>query len=97
MVGERRGCASSQEPRKCAILAHHPLSASIVNQQSLPQGNCSVKAGRARRIREETTMSLKWIAQRLHMGSWTYATCSMNNPQRSRKRRQCCRCVNSED
>ena len=26
----------------------------------------------ARRLREETTMTLKWIAQRLRMGSWTY-------------------------
>ena len=25
----------------------------------------------ARRLCQETTMSLKWIAQRLHMGSWT--------------------------
>ncbi len=25
----------------------------------------------ARRLRQETTMSLKWIAQRLHMGAWT--------------------------
>ncbi len=25
----------------------------------------------ARRLRGETTMSLKWIAQRLGMGSWT--------------------------
>ena len=28
----------------------------------------------ARRLRQETTMSLKWIAQRLHMGSWTYVS-----------------------
>ena len=27
----------------------------------------------ARRLRQETTMSLKWIAQRLQMGSWTYS------------------------
>jgi putative transposase len=26
----------------------------------------------ARRLRQETTMSLKWIAERLRMGSWTY-------------------------
>ena len=24
------------------------------------------------RLRRETTMSLKWIAQELRMGSWTY-------------------------
>jgi hypothetical protein len=28
----------------------------------------------ARRLRTETTMSLKWIAQRLHMGTWTYVS-----------------------
>jgi REP element-mobilizing transposase RayT len=28
----------------------------------------------ARRLREQTTMSLKWIAKRLHMGSWTYVS-----------------------
>jgi len=28
----------------------------------------------ARRLRQETTMSLKWIAQRLQMGSWTYVS-----------------------
>jgi REP element-mobilizing transposase RayT len=33
----------------------------------------------ARRLRQETTMSLKWIAQRLQMGSWTY----VSNPQPS--------------
>jgi len=28
----------------------------------------------ARRLRAESTMSLKWIAQRLEMGSWTYVS-----------------------
>jgi hypothetical protein len=28
----------------------------------------------ARRLRQETIMGLKWIAQRLHMGSWTYVS-----------------------
>jgi hypothetical protein len=32
----------------------------------------------ARRLRQETTMSLKWIAQRLHMGSWTYVSNLLN-------------------
>ena len=30
-----------------------------------------VKVELARRLRRETTMSLKWIAQRVHMGTWT--------------------------
>ena len=33
-----------------------------------------------RRLRQETTMSLKWIAQRLHMGSWTYVSNLLNEP-----------------
>jgi putative transposase len=31
-----------------------------------------VKIAVARRLRKETTMTLKWIAERLQMGSWTY-------------------------
>jgi hypothetical protein len=34
----------------------------------------------ARRLRQETTMSLKWIAQRLHRGSWTYVSNLLNEP-----------------
>jgi hypothetical protein len=30
-----------------------------------------VKVPPARRLRRETTMSLEWIAGRLHMGNWT--------------------------
>ena len=45
----------------------------------LPKGD-KRKVALARRLRQETTMSLKWIAQRLHMGSWTYvSTCCMKN------------------
>ena len=32
----------------------------------------------ARRLRQETTMSLKWIAARLQMGSWTYVSNLLN-------------------
>jgi hypothetical protein len=38
-----------------------------------PKGDKS-KVALARRLRKETTMSLKWIAQKLHMGSWTYVS-----------------------
>jgi len=31
-----------------------------------------VKIALAQRLRKETTMSLKWIAVRLQMGSWSY-------------------------
>jgi hypothetical protein len=33
-----------------------------------------VKIALAKRLRKETTMSLKWIALRLQMGSWTYVS-----------------------
>jgi hypothetical protein len=33
-----------------------------------------VKVVSARRLRQKTTMNLKWIARRLHMGSWTYVS-----------------------
>ena len=36
------------------------------------------KVSLARRLRLETTMSLKWIAKRLHMGSWTYVSNLLN-------------------
>jgi len=36
-----------------------------------PKGH-KVKIAVAKRLRKETTMSLKWIALRLQMGSWTY-------------------------
>ena len=32
------------------------------------------KVALARRLRAETTMTLKWIAAELHMGSWTYVS-----------------------
>ena len=32
------------------------------------------KVAMARRLRKELTMSLKWIAEHLQMGSWTYVS-----------------------
>ena len=32
----------------------------------------------ARRLRQETTMSLQWIAERLQMGTWTYVSNLLN-------------------
>jgi hypothetical protein len=34
----------------------------------------------ARRLRQETTMSLKWIAARLQIGTWTYVSNLLNEP-----------------
>ena len=36
----------------------------------------------ARRLRQETTLSLKWIAQRLQMGSWTHLSNLLNDPRK---------------
>ncbi len=36
------------------------------------------KVGLARRLRQETIMSLSWIAQRLEMGTWTYVSNLLN-------------------
>ena len=39
--------------------------------QLLP-ANAEVKVQLARRLRRETTLNLKWIAQQLGVGSWKY-------------------------
>ena len=49
---------------KAAGLKEHKLA-------DLPKG-APAKLAVARRLRAETTMPLKWIATRLHMGTWTY-------------------------
>jgi hypothetical protein len=46
-----------------------------------------VKIAAARRLRKETTMTLKWIAERLQMGSWTYV---FNLLATNRDRKQRC-------
>jgi len=45
-----------------------------------------VKIALAQRLRKETTMSLKWIALRLQMGSWTYVS-NLLAANRDRKQR----------
>ncbi|HTL56367.1 MAG TPA: transposase [Candidatus Limnocylindrales bacterium] len=42
----------------------------------------------ARRLRQETTMSLKWIAQRLQMGSWTYVSNLLHSPSPAKNQTQ---------
>ena len=41
--------------------------------QVRPKGD-KEKVRLARRLQKETTMSLKWIARELKMGSWTYVS-----------------------
>ena len=44
-----------------------------MNCRSEPKGD-KEKVALARRLRAETTMTLRWIADRLQMGSWTYVS-----------------------
>jgi hypothetical protein len=53
-------------------------------EQDLPglsKGNKD-KVALARRLLQETTMSLKWMARRLHMGSWTYVSNLLHEKRR---------------
>ena len=45
----------------------------------LPKGH-PVKVQLARQLRQETILSLKWIASRLHMGSWSYLSNLLAEP-----------------
>ena len=40
----------------------------------MPTPGDKEKVKLARRLRAETTMTLRWIADRLRMGSWTYVS-----------------------
>ena len=42
----------------------------------------------ARRLRQETTMSLKWIAARLQMGTWTCVSNLLNEPPETQPQAQ---------
>ncbi len=46
------------------------------------------KVAIARRLRQETVMSLKWIAQRLEMGTWTYVSNLLNRKVAASPRQQ---------
>jgi hypothetical protein len=42
----------------------------------------------ARRLRQETTLSLQGIAARLEMGTWTYVSNLLNEPQKNQPQAQ---------
>ena len=42
----------------------------------------------AARLRKETTMTLKWVAQRLRMGTWTYVSNCLSEG-RNKKHKKC--------
>jgi hypothetical protein len=56
------------------------------------------KVRMARRVRQETTMTLKWIADRLQMGVWTHVSNLLRAEQKAGAKRARRRVrVNSED
>ena len=52
----------------------------------IPTTFCIQRALRC--LRQETTMSLKWIAQRLQMGTWTYVSNLLNEPPETQPQAQ---------
>jgi len=51
----------------------------------------------ARRLRQETTLTLKWIAERLQMGGWTYVSNLVNGHGPGAKPSRQRRSIKSED
>jgi hypothetical protein len=57
-------------------------------QLKLLSANHGIKVGLARRLRQETMMELKWIAEALASGSWKYLSNLLsreNHPCRQRE------------
>jgi hypothetical protein len=50
-----------------------------------PKGD-PVKVLTAARVHQETTMTLKWISQRLHMGAWTHLNKRLYEQRRGNQR-----------
>ena len=44
------------------------------------------KVRMALRLREETTMTLKWVADALHMGAWTHVSNLLSQERQKRRR-----------
>jgi hypothetical protein len=74
-VGASHYGAERQESgeEKASRIVREELRRGGVKEEELPgmRKGDKLKVLLARRLRRETTMSLKWIARRLHMGSWT--------------------------
>ena len=63
---------SAEEKAECIV--REALGSAGVKEQALGQlpKAAPAKLAVARRLRAETTVSLKWIATRQRMGTWTY-------------------------
>jgi REP element-mobilizing transposase RayT len=98
-AAERVGASHYGEERresgeeKASRIVREELRRRGVREEELPgmRKGDKVKVSLAQRLRRETTMSLKWIARRLHMGSWTYVSNLLHGKRKHPI------CVNSED
>jgi putative transposase len=89
-AGERVGASHYGADRretgeeKAGRIVREELRRQGVKEEDLPgrRKGDKVKVALARRLRQETTMSLKWIARRLHMGSWTYVSNLLHEKQK---------------
>ena len=65
---------------KAERIVREELKRAAWKEKDLPGQNQGDKAkiAMARRLRQETTKTLPWIAKRLAMGSWTYISNLLN-------------------
>ena len=71
--GAQRQESGEAKARQMVRAGMQELGWSEKELQARPKGDKG-KVRLARRLRKETTMSLKWIARELKMGSWTYVS-----------------------
>jgi REP element-mobilizing transposase RayT len=69
--GPERKESAEESGRRILAQKLSELGLTLVQLEALP-ANATVKVELARRLRRETTLSLKWIAEQLGVGSWKY-------------------------
>ena len=88
-VGPSHHSARRQETQqeKAERIVRDELKRRGWQEQDLPDQpkGAKAKVAMARRLRKETTMTLKWIAARLEMGSWTYVSNLLNAGNKNAK------------
>jgi len=92
-VGPSHHSARRQETgqEKAERIVRDELKRRGWEEQDLPDQpkGAKAKVAMARRLRKETTMTLKWIAARLEMGSWTYMSNLLNAGNKNAKLTLC--------
>ena len=92
-VGPSHHSARRQETgqEKAERIVRDELKRRGWEEQDLPDQpkGAKAKVAMARRLRKETTMTLKWIAARLKMGNWTYVSNLLNAGNKNAKLTLC--------